>query len=87
MIAANLHHSIVASIQSDVLPIERIWKFERRSRDYRRMYKDVVPRSARSQGYQKDISYAGLELMQKVYKVHGDIGVIERLYLKSPVKV
>ena len=87
MIAANLHRSIVASIQSDVLPIERIWKFERRSRDYRRMYKDVAKDIADGVINQKDISYAGLELMQKVYKVHRDIGVIERLYLKSPVKV
>ena len=39
-IAANLHSNILDSIQSSVLPIERIWKFERRSRDYRRMLRD-----------------------------------------------
>ena len=71
----------------NVLPIERIWKFERRSRDYCRMYKDVSKDIADGIINQRDISYAGLELMQKVYKVHRDIGVIERLYLKSPVKV
>ena len=33
------------------------------------------------------ISYEGLEKMRKKYKVHRDIGVNERHYLKSPVKV
>ena len=42
MVAANLHSNIVKSIQLNVLPVERIWKFERRSRDYRRMYRDVA---------------------------------------------
>ena len=51
------------------------------------MYKDVAKDIADGVINQKDILYAGLELMQKVYKVHRDIGVIERLYLKSPVKV
>ena len=37
--------------------------------------------------HQKDISYEGLKKMQKKYKVHRDIGVIERHYLKSPVEV
>ena len=35
MIASHLH-------QLNVLPIERIWKFERRSHDYQRMYRDVA---------------------------------------------
>ena len=51
------------------------------------MYEDFAKDIADGVINQKDISYAGLELMQKVYKVHSDIGVIERLYLKSPVKV
>lgn len=87
MIAANLHPNILTSIQSNVLPIERIWKFERRSRDYRRMYRDLAKDVANGAAHQKDISYDGLELMQKKYKVHRDIGVLERLYLKSPVKM
>ena len=87
MIASNLHSNIVKSMQLNVLPIERIWKFERRSRDYRRMYRDVAKEIAEGIIHQKDISYEGLEKMQKKYKVHRDIGVIERHYLKSPVKV
>ena len=87
MIASNLHSYIVKSIELNVLPIERIWKLERRSRDYSRMYRDVAKDIAEGIIHQKDISYEGLEKMQKKYKVHRDIGVIERHYLKSPVKV
>ena len=56
-IAANPHSNILDSIQSSVLPIERIWKFERRSRDYRRMYRDVAKDMAKGVAYQKDISF------------------------------
>ena len=51
------------------------------------MYRDVAKDMANGVAYQKDISYEGLELMQETDKDHRDIGVIERLYLKSPVKV
>ena len=85
MIAGKLHSNILSSIQLNVLPIERIWKFERKSRDYRRMYNDVAKNIADGVIDQKNIS--GLALMQKVYKVHRDIGDIECLYLQSPVKV
>ena len=51
------------------------------------MHKDVAKNIADGVIDQKDISYAGLELMQKFYRVHRDIGVIERLYLQSTVKV
>ena len=53
------------------------------------MYRDVAKDIANGVAHQKDISYEGLELMQKKYnaKKNGDIGVIERLYLKKPVKV
>ena len=64
-------------------------KFERRSRDYRRMYRDMAKDIANGVAHQKDISCEGLKLMQKKSKVHRDIslGVIERLYLKSPIKI
>ena len=54
------------------------------------MYRDVAKDIANGVAHQKDISYEGLELMQKRYnakKKYGDIGVIERLNLKKPVKV
>ena len=41
-ISANLHSKILSSVQLNVLPIERIWKVERESRDYRRMCKDAA---------------------------------------------
>ena len=49
------------------------------------MYNDVAKNIADGVIDQKNIS--GLALMQKVYKVHRDIGDIECLYLQSPVKV
>ena len=66
MIASNLHSNIVKSMQLNVFPIKRIWKFERRSRDLGRMYRDIAKDIAESIIHQKDISYAGLEKMQKI---------------------
>lgn len=65
-----------------VSPIKQIWKFERRSCDYRRMYGDVAKEIADDIIYQKDISNEGLKKMQ-----NSDVGVIYLHYLKSPVKV
>ena len=45
------------ALYCNVLPIERIWKFERRSRDYRRMYRDVAKEIVDGIINQKDISY------------------------------
>ena len=50
------------------------------------MYRDVATDIADGMIHQKDISYEGLEKMQKSNRTHRDIGVIERLYLKSPLK-
>ena len=68
MISANLHSNIHSSIQLNVLPIERIWKFEQKSRNYRRMYKkDAGKNVADGVIDQKDISCAGLELKQAYF--------------------
>ena len=69
MIASNLHSNIVKSMQLNVLPIERIWKFERRSRDYRRMYRDVAKDIAGGIIHQMDISYEGWRRCKKNKKV------------------
>ena len=45
----------VKSMQLNVLPIERIWKSERRSRDYRRMCRNVAKDIAEGIIHQKDI--------------------------------
>ena len=66
MIASNLHSNIVKSMQLNVFPIKRIWKFERRSRDLVRMFRDIAKDIAEGIIHQKDISYAGLEKMQKI---------------------
>ena len=55
MIAANLYSEIVTSIQVNILPIERIWKFDRKSGNDRRMCEHVAAIDER------DISYSSLE--------------------------
>ena len=81
-----LHSNIVKSTMLlNILPIERIWNFERRSRDYRRVYRDVAKDIADGIIRQNNISYERLKMLHNTYKTHRDIGVIERSYLKSPV--
>ena len=62
-IAANLHSNIVISIQQNVLPIERVWKFELKSRDYRRIYMDVAKIIADGEVDRRDVTQSGVELM------------------------
>ncbi len=41
-VGKNLHNNIMKSVSKDFIPLERVWKFARRTRDYRRAYKDLL---------------------------------------------
>ena len=48
---------------SSILPMERIWKFQRRSRDYMRLYMDVACSG-------EEITHELLETMEKTCKAN-----------------
>ena len=53
-----------------VLPISRCWKFERKTRDYRRLCRDVAIQIEKSKLKLEDVTYKALKMMQKTYKNH-----------------
>ena len=57
----------------DVLAMARIWKYQRRARDYHRLYIALPGDTVTSHGM--------LENMRKTYKTHRNIGEIERAHL------
>ena len=54
---------ILSSTTFNVFPIERIWKFEWKSCDYRRLCKDVAKNIADGVIDQRDFPYVGLEFI------------------------
>jgi hypothetical protein len=70
----NFKRTIKMSLSSQSLPMERIWKFERRSRDYMRNYRTI--------GH-NETSYVELENMRKICKSHRNISEIEAKYLNN----
>ena len=53
-----------------VLPISRCWKFESKTGDYRRLYRDVAIQIERGEMMLEDFTYKALKKMQKTYKNH-----------------
>ena len=70
----NFVKTIKMSLSAQSLPMERIWKFERRSRDYMRSYHTIGS---------NETSYADLENMRKKCKSHRNISEIEAKYLNN----
>jgi hypothetical protein len=63
----------VNALIPDALPLERVWKFERKARDYRRMYMELEKQIRNKHFDKNDITFAGLESMVKVMKSHRNI--------------
>ena len=61
-----------------VLPISRCWKFESKTRDYRRLYRDVAIQIEKGEMKLEDVTYKALKKMQKTYKNHRCMLVIDR---------
>lgn len=80
-VAKNLHDNIEKA--SEIVDLPSVWKFERRTRDYRRMYEDLAKKTADGSIKQEDISFQLLESMRKVYKTHRNIEEIDRDFIRS----
>ena len=61
----------IREILDESLPIERVWKFERKARDYRRMYLALEIQIQAKTIKQEDINYGALENMVKKQKNTG----------------
>jgi len=63
------------------LPIERIWKYERRTRDYRRMYFRLAEFTDSGRVKLEEVHYEFLEDMRKQQKVHRNIVELDRKFI------
>ena len=63
----DLHRNIENSMSEFILPISRCWKFERKTRDYRRLYRDVTIQIEKGEMKLEEVTYKALEKMQKIY--------------------
>ena len=62
----------------DVLPLERVWRFQRRARDYIRLYLDVGLREGRTA-----LAYKEIETMRKIQKTHRNIMEVDSKFVQS----
>eukprot|EP00981_Chlorochromonas_danica_P005379 scaffold1091_cov164-Ochromonas_danica.AAC.2 len=67
--------------QTDPLHITRVWKFERRTRDYCRAYKSLEESVQGKTVIREEITYDILENQRKIYKTHRNIGEIENKFI------
>jgi hypothetical protein len=78
-IAKNLEINVRRSFGEDVLPLQRLWKFERRARQYMHMYREEDVNGTVDQ-----ITFEKLESkMKTMKKTHRNIMEIEREYLEQ----
>ena len=61
-----------------VLPLERVWKFQRRARDYIRLYLEVGQRVGRTA-----LTFKEIETMRKMQKTHRNIMEVDRKFVQS----
>jgi hypothetical protein len=74
----NLVARVKNTLSKEVLPLDRVWAFERRTRTYMYMYRDI--------GLKKNdgsLSYKDLEQQMKLCKTHRNIEETERVYLRA----
>lgn len=62
----------------NILPLERIWKFERRARDYTRLYLALGQRAGRT-----TLTHAEIENMRSKQKTHRNIMKIDREFVQN----
>jgi hypothetical protein len=74
----DLLEKIEKSLSDGVLGLKRIWEFERRTRTYMRMYRDIGLNNCIDK-----LSYKGLEDQMKTYKTHRNIEETESQFLKN----
>jgi hypothetical protein len=78
-VTAHLQANVEKSLQSDVLPLSRLWKFERRTWQYMMMYRDLYKNGVITEA----TSFEKLESkMREMKTTHRNILDIELKYLK-----
>jgi hypothetical protein len=77
---SNLQERVARSLDTaSVLPLEKVWKFERRTRDYRNVYIKLSERSVDAE----DVTHQFIEKMVKNHKTHRNIVEIDREFLQN----
>jgi hypothetical protein len=74
----DLQLKIEASLSKEVLALKNVWEFERRTRTYMHMYRDIGRGACTDK-----LSYKGLENQMKTYKCHRNIEETENQWLKN----
>jgi uncharacterized DUF497 family protein len=62
------------------LPIERVWRFERKTRDYRRLYLKLAEDREEEHS---EMNFESLEKMRVEYRTHRNIAEIENKFISS----
>ncbi len=78
--ASELMENVEASITPDVLPLERVWRYSRRTRDYMRAYQLMAEHPDLSP---EDQSFRLIEAVCKKYKTHRNMGEIARDFINE----
>lgn len=63
---------------TNILPLERVWRYQRRARDYIRMYMEVGDRHGKSA-----LTHKELEAMRVKQKTHRNIMEVDRIFVKE----
>ena len=64
------------------MTLERVWKFDRKTRDYRSAYLERADQVQQQQSSGTETSsFELLEKMKKKFKTHRNIGEIDRKYI------
>jgi hypothetical protein len=67
----------------ECLPIERVWKFERKARDYRRMYVKLAESIRLGTFSKDDVNYASLERMRSKQKTHRNMIELDLDFIRN----
>lgn len=62
---ANLHANVKRALSPECLSLQRIWKFERRARDYMRMYEELERKFAQDPALKSKVNHQMLENSRK----------------------
>jgi hypothetical protein len=79
--AKNLHANIINALHA--ITLDRVWRYERKTRDYRRMYADIAQQIENGTLKKELVSYTMLEKNVKKYKSHRSMLDIESKFIKS----
>ncbi len=72
---------ILESLSKDVLTMAKVGLYERRTRDYCRLYTFIDKQVESNEIKREDVDYSMLEKQRKIYRSHRNIKEIERKFL------